>query len=182
MGLFTTTPLVWGFRACGLLEGVEVDLEVLDLRGDQHHLGPRPLDEHLVLREVGGEDDELVLRAGEAVEHTAQGGRRAHGEVELVGGVVPAEAPVQGVGKALPGVGGALGAGVAVDQVGLLLQDADGRLVHLRGGGDAGIAQGEIKHILPAHHGGPLIAVLEQLPDHRPGGAQPQHTFGNHGT
>ena len=166
----------------GLLKGGEVDLEVLDLRGDEHHLGSGPLDKHLVLGEVGGKNDELVLRAGEAVEHAAQGGCRAHGEVELIGGVVPAEAPVQGIGKPLPGGGVSLGAGVAVDQVGLLLQNADGRLIHLGRGGDAGIAQREVIHVLPADDGGPLVAVLEQLPDHRAGGAQPKHAFGNHDT
>ena len=33
-----------------------------------------------------------------------------------------------------------------------------------------------------ADDGGPLVAVLEQLPDHRAGGAQPKHAFGNHDT
>ena len=169
-----------GVGGDGALQGVEVDLEVLDLRGDQHHFGPGPLDEYFILREIGGKYDELVPRAGQAVEHAAQRGRRAHGDVKLVGGVAALEAAVQGVGKALPGGGIALGAGVAVDQLGLLLQNADGRLVDGVGGGDAGVAQGEVEHILRTHHGGPLLAILKQLPDHRPGSAQAQHTLVDH--
>ena len=149
-------------------------------RGDQHHLGPGPLDKHLILGEIGGEDDELVPRAGQAVEHAAQRGRRTHGDIELVGGIVALEAAVQRVGKALPGGGVALGAGVAVDQLGLLLQNANGRLIDGVGGGDAGVAQGEVEHILRAHHGGALLAILKQLPDHRPGSAQAQHTLVDH--
>ncbi len=63
-----------GVLADGGLKGVKVDLESLDLRGNEHHLGPSALDKDLILREVGGKDDELVPRAGQAVEHTAQGG------------------------------------------------------------------------------------------------------------
>ena len=169
-----------GVGGDGALQGVKVDLEVLDLRGDQHHLGPGPLDKHLILGEIGGKDDELVPRAGQAVEHAAQRGRRTHGDIELFGGVVALEAAVQRVGKALPGGGVALGAGVAVDQLGLLLQNADGRLIDGVGGGDAGVAQGEVEHILRAHHGGALLAILKQLPDHRPGSAQAQHTLVDH--
>ena len=127
-----------------------------------------PLDEYFILREIGGKYNELVPRAGQAVEHAAQRGRRAHGDVKLVGGVAALEAAVQGVGKALPGGGIPLGAGVAVDQLGLLLQNADGRLVDGIWGGDAGVAQGEVEHILRTHHGGALLAILKQLPDHRP--------------
>lgn len=42
-----------------------------------------------------------------------------------------------------------------------------GRLIHLGRGGNAGVAQREVIHVLPADDGGPLVAVLEQLPDHR---------------
>ena len=161
----------------GLLKGGKIDLEVLDLRGDQHHFCPGSLDEHLVFGEIGGKHNELVPRAGQPVEHTAEGGCRPHRDVKLIGGITPAETAVEGIREALAGRGVPLGAGVAVDQLGLLPQDADGRLIHRVGGGDAGIAQGEVVHVLPAHHSGPLIAVLEQLPDHGAGSAQPQHTF-----
>ena len=161
----------------GLLKGGKIDLEVLGLRGDQHHFGPGSLDKHLVLREIGGKHDELVPRAGQPVEHTAEGGRRPHRDVKLIGGIIPAEAAVEGIREALAGRGIPLGAGVAVDQLGLLPQDADGRLIDRVGGGDAGIAQREVVHVLPAHHSSPLIAVLKQLPDHGAGSAQPQHTF-----
>lgn len=102
----------------GLLKGGKIDLEVLGLRGDQHHFGPGSLDKHLVLREIGGKHDELVPRAGQPVEHTAEGGRRPHRDVKLIGGIIPAEAAVEGIREALAGRGIPLGAGVAVDQLG----------------------------------------------------------------
>ena len=163
--------------ADSLFKGLKVNLEVVDLRGNEYHFGPGSLDKHLVLREIGGKHDELVPRAGQPVEHTAEGGRRPHRDVKLIGGIIPAEAAVEGIREALAGRGIPLGAGVAVDQLGLLPQDADGRLIDRVGGGDAGIAQREVVHVLPAHHSSPLIAVLKQLPDHGAGSAQPQHTF-----
>ena len=61
-------------------EGVEVDLEVLHLRGNDHHLAAVALHEDLVLREVGGEEDILVPGTGQAPEGGAQRGRRAAGQ------------------------------------------------------------------------------------------------------
>ena len=86
MGELTTTPLVWGLMAAS--KASKSIWKCLDLRGNEHHLGPSALDKDLILREVGGKDDELVPGAGQAVEHTAQGGGGPHGNVELVGGIV----------------------------------------------------------------------------------------------
>ena len=169
-----------GVLGDGGLKGVKVDLESLDLRGNEHHLGPSALDKDLILREVGSKDDELVPGAGQAVEHTAQGGGGPHGDVELVGGIAGAEAAVEGVGEALAGLLVPLGAGVAVDDLRLLPKDADGGVVDLLGAGDAGVAQGEVEDILRPHLGGTYLAVFKELADDGPGGAQPQHALIHH--
>ena len=102
MGELTTTPLV-----CSLMAASKASKSIWNPSisgGMSTILAPAPLDKDLILREVGGKDDELVPRAGQAVEHTAQGGGGPHGNVELVGGIAGAEAAVEGVGEALAGL------------------------------------------------------------------------------
>ena len=159
-----------------------VDLKGAGQGGDELHGAARPLDEYLVLREIGGDDDVLVPGAGKAVEHTAQRRRRAHGDVQVVAGHTRAEPAVQVSGQQAPGPGVPLGAGVAVEDGGVLrFQQADGGFVHLRGRGDGGVADGKVKDVFPAHLRGPLIAVFKQLPDHRAGGAELLHALRYHG-
>ena len=167
--------------ADSLFKGLKVNLEVVDLRGNEYHFGPRAFNEYLIFGEIGGKYDKLVLGAGQSAEDTAERGGRPYGDIELVGGVAGPKTAVQGVGESLAGLCVALGTGVAVDQFGLFPQNADGGLVDRVGGGNAGIAQREIKDVFRADNSGPLLAVLKQLTDHRPGGAQSKHTFRNHG-
>ena len=79
VGAVDQNPL--GVGGDGLFKGVEVDLEGLNLRRDQHHFSSGPFDEHLVFGEVGGKDNKLVPGTGQAVEYTAQGGGGSYGEV-----------------------------------------------------------------------------------------------------
>ena len=166
----------------GRLQGNGVDLEGAWVRLDHLHGAAGPLDEHLVLGEVRGDDEELISRAGQAVEHAAQGRGSPHGDVQVVGGHPGLESLIEVGSQQRPGGGVTLSAGVAVEGGGVLgLEQADSRLVDLGGWGDGGVADGEVEHILPAHLGGALVAVFKQLPDHRAGGAQLLHALGYHG-
>ena len=168
-----------GIGAQGLLEGGEVDLKILDIGGDGDELAAGALHEDLVLGEVGGEGDELVPLTAHGRQAAAQGGRRPHGEVETVLVIGCAKTAVQILGQGLAHIRRALGGGVAVEghRIDLVHQPVDG-FRHGRGRGDAGVADGEIVHVLGTHHGGPGLGEGEGLPDLGPGGPQGHHALG----
>ena len=114
------------------------------------------------------------------METAAQRRGRAYGQIELFGLIIALEAAVEGVGEPLAGGVVAGGAGVGVYGGIRLLEQTDSSLVDHRGRGHAGVAQGEVIDVFPAHHGGALVAVFKKLPNHGTGGAQIFHSLRNH--
>ena len=156
----------------GLQPG-EVDLEAGNIR--RHHLEDEPcfFGEGLVLREIGGNGQNFPAWNGQGPENADQlrGGSAAQEEfLRFCGNTI---AGVQIVGNGGPRLQITGGGGIAVDQQGVhIREDIPDGLVHLRGRGDGGIADGVIKHILRPHNGSPAAAVLKQLPDAGTVGAQ----------
>lgn len=89
-----------GVRREGLVKGGKVDLEVLDVGGDRHQLRPGALHEDLILRKIRRKRNKGIAggRPGRD-QGAAQGACGTGGEIEVVGGVVRAEAAVEIVGQ-----------------------------------------------------------------------------------
>ncbi|MPM37125.1 hypothetical protein SDC9_83731 [bioreactor metagenome] len=69
------------------LKRFKINLEGLGLRRHHHHLSPRPFNEHLIFREIRGDDHNPVPRAGQGVKAAAQSRGRAHRDVKVVAGI-----------------------------------------------------------------------------------------------
>ena len=155
-----------------LLQGVEVDLEGGHIR--RHHLEgkARFLGKGLVFREIGGNGQHLSPGNGQGPEHSHQFRGGAAADEELLRTGLDAVAAVQIVGDGLPGLKITHCGGIAVHQQGIGVRKnlADG-LIHLRRGGNGGVADGVVVDVLRANHGGLGLAVFKQIPDHRPVGA-----------
>ena len=168
-----------GMRGDGPLQRLKIDLEGLDIRRDQHHFGARSLNKHLVFREVRGKHNNLVLRTAQTAQAAAQRGRRAHGNIQIIGTDLRTETAVDGIGK--PGAHSqvTLGAGVPVQQDGIgILQQIHRRFIHAVRRRNAGIADGKIKDVLCADLGGAQFAELEKLANYGTLGAKAHHSLG----
>ena len=127
-----------------------------------------------VFREEGGHHHDLgVLLRQQGLDHGDQPRGRAAGEKQVPGLQVRAEPAVQVGGDGLPCAVKAAGHGIAVDLDGIgVVENIVNGLVDLGRGGDAGVSQGIIEHVLRAHRFGLLQAIGEQLPDDGGRGAQ----------
>ena len=106
-----------GVLADALRKGVEVYLEILDGRRNEHALRAcAALDEHLIFREEGREHDELVPLARERTEGAHERGRRACGQIQAVAGVIRAETAVEAVREHSAHVRRTRRGGIAVDR------------------------------------------------------------------
>ena len=163
-------------------QGIQVYLEVVFARRHLYAFAAIGLDPNTVLGEVRRDNDDLVARVQQhRLDATGKAGSRARGEVEVLGGVVGAEAAVQVVGDSgFGGVeAGSLGVGMQFGR-GHLGKLTD-NLGHLRGRGDTGVADAEIEHLVFADLGFALHTVGEQLANGRRGIAQTVHAFIDHG-
>ena len=151
-----------------------MDLESLGVSGNDHQLAAVGVDEGTVLGEEGGDGHDLGVSVhDQRLDDGDQGGSGAAGEEQLAGLHIQTEAGSQILGDSGAGLFKARGHGVAVqlDGIGLVHDLLDG-LVDLLGGGDAGIAQRVVIHILGAHDLGLLQTIGKQLADDRGGGTQ----------
>ena len=162
-----------GVRREGLVKGGKVDLEVLDVGGDRHQLRPGALHEDLILRKIRRKCNKGIAGAGQGGQGAAQGTCGTGSEIKVVGGVVRTEAAVEIVGQRPTGLPVALGGGVAMELDGVdgVHQFVDG-LGHRGRGGDAGVADGEIVHVLRTHFRGSRLGKGKGLADLRAGRAE----------
>ena len=156
-----------GVLGDALLYLVQMDLERLGVRGNDHQLAAVGVDEGTVLREEGGNGHDLAVSVhDQRLDDGDQRGGSAAGEEQLVSLNVQAEAGGQILGHGGAGGVEAGGHGIAVQLDGIhLVHDLLDGLVDLLGCGDAGIAQGIVVDLIRAHLGGLLQTVGEQLAD-----------------
>ncbi len=165
----------------GGAQGLEVDLEVVFAGGHFHALAAVGLDPNAVLGEVRRDDDDLVARVQQhGLDAAGKAGSSARGEIEVLCGVVGAEAAVQVLGDGRFGgvEAGCLGVGMQFGRrhLGKLADN----LCHLCRSRNAGIADAEIEHLVFTDLGLTLKTVGEQLANSRRGVAQAVHGFVDH--
>ena len=157
------------------------NLEIGHIRGHYLENHPGIFRKGLVFRKIGGNGQNLAALHRQCPEyrHQLRGGTAAQKEILRCGaGTVSG---IQVGGDGLPGFPISHGGGIAVHQqrVGVLQNPADG-LVHLRRGGDGGVAKGEIKDIFLPHNSRPGAAVFKQIPDAGAVGSQSVSSLVNH--
>ena len=142
------------------------DLKIRHIRGDHLELKPRLLGKGPVLREIGGNGNQLSAGDAEGPEHAAQLRSRAAAQKEFLRLSIRTVPAVQVLGDGLPGLQVAGGGGIAMDQEGRgIQQDVPNGIVHPFGRGNGGVAQGIVVDVLRPHNGGTAPAVLKKLPD-----------------
>ena len=163
-----------GVGGDALLHGVQMDLESLGVSGNDHQLAAVGVDEGAILGEERSHGHDLGIAVhDEGLDDGNQRGRGAAGEEQLAGLDIQTKACGQILGDGGAGLLKAGSHGVAVQLDGIrLVHDLVDGLVHLLGGGDAGIAQGIVVDLVRAHLGGLLQTVGEQLTDDGGSGAQ----------
>ena len=144
-----------------------MDLERLGVGGDDHQLAAVGVDEGAILGEEGGHCHDLAVGVhDQGLDDGDQRGSSAAGEEQLAGFHIQAEALGQILGHGGTGgiEAGSHGIAVQLDGIHLVHDLLDG-LVDLLGGGNAGVAQRIVVHLVSAHLGGLLQTVGEQLAD-----------------
>ena len=148
---------------------VQMDLECLGVGGNHHQLAAVGVDEGAILGEEGGHCHDLAVGVhDQGLDDGDQRGSSAAGEEQLAGFHIQAEALGQILGHGGTGgiEAGSHGIAVQLDGIHLVHELLDG-LVDLLGGGNAGIAQRIVIHLVRADLGGLLQTVGKQLADHR---------------
>ena len=166
-----------------LLERVEVDLEVLSVRGHHGQVRAGAVHIRLVFREVRGEGDHLVTRLGHHAQRVRQRARRTRSREDVISRVIHAEAAVEAVGDRLAHRRNAQGRRITVQchWLGRLVQVDHGVRVILRAR-HARVAQRIVEHVLVANFGATRGRVFAQLADY---GFSAEHGlvgFVDHGT
>ena len=157
-----------GVLADALRKGVEVDLEILDGRRNEHAFRAcAALDEHLILREEGREYDELVPLARERTEGAHERGSRACGQIQAVAGVVRAETAVKAVRERSAYVRRTRRGGIAVDHDRIACGLRENSLTHLIRRRHVRIAERKVEDIFASDDRGTLIAVFKDLTNGR---------------
>ena len=169
-----------GLRVDGGRHCLHVKLEAGDLRGNLDDRAAHGLDPHLVLREVGAGDDDLVAGVGDGAQADGDGCGGAHRHVHAARLRRNAIATSDAVGDGLTN-GGDAGSGrirVQLDRRQLhKLLDGVGHLLRRR---HAGVADGVIEHLVVADLGLALQTVGEQLADCGGRISQAIHSFVDH--
>ena len=163
-----------GVLGDALLHLVQMDLERLGIRRNDHQLAAVGIDEGTIFGEEGGDGHDLGVGVhDQRLDDGDQSGSGAAGEEQLAGLDVQTEAGGQILGDGCAGFfkTGSHGVAVQLDGVGLVHDLLDG-LVDLLGGGDAGIAQGVVIDVFGADDLGLLQTVGEQLTNDRGGSTQ----------
>ena len=122
----------------------------------------------VVLNEVGGEDDHLVARVQQGLEHHVHRAARAHGHQRVVGGEVQPRLLAQLGGHRRAGVRIAGVGHVAVHSRRRVVGDAAQLVEELARRLDDGVAERQVEHVLVAVHLTQGDAVLEHLANPRP--------------
>ena len=172
------TALVLGPMAAA--QRVDVWLEVGHVRGHLDAGAARRLYPYLVLGEVRADDDDLVARLGHGRHADGDGGRRAHGHVDVLGRRVDAKTAADAVGDGRAHLGHAARGRVAVQRHGRLLQQRERGVLHGVGRGHARVADAEVEHVLIADLRLARHAVREQLANRARLVPQPTHPLVHH--
>ncbi len=151
-----------GVGGDALFQLVKANLEMLGIGRNHHALEAGGGRVGGILGEVGGDQQNLRVLHSQGVHARGHSGGSAAGEEDVLRANRRAGALAQIGGDGLPGLGTAAGGGVAVQGNGIGSQQLPHGVSHSLGGGDGGIADGEIKDVFLAHLGGLLHAVLKQ--------------------
>ena len=144
--------------------------------GHDHGRSSRRRHEDGVFGEVGREQQELVAGLCERVQGHRERRRRAAGHVDEIGGDARAESPFERIRDRSAHARVALRRGVAVHRAGVFGRNYfQRRLAHAVRGGDIGIAERKVEHILRADFRRAALAEFEKFPDDAAAAAEPVH-------